>query len=71
MAQFHFTELHIFAIKIKAIFCENYLVFIVHFISHCPFYFISTNKNTPQFSLLVFQEAKKNHPKVYCTVQTV
>lgn len=32
--------------------------------NHYSFYFFPANKNTLQFSLLVFQEAKKNHPKV-------
>lgn len=67
MARFYFPQPHILATKIKSIICEIYLLFILHLIrvaAHLTFFF-SIDKNTPQFSLLVFQEAKNNHPKVY------
>ena len=71
IAQFYFTEPHDFATKIKSIIWKTYLVFIVYLIRVTTHFIFSTNENTPQLNLLVFEEAKKNHPKVYCAVQTV
>lgn len=73
MARFYFPKPCVLTIKIKSIICETDLLFMVYFVRVTVHFmhFSLTSKNTPPFSLLVFQEAQYTHPKAFCAVQQV